>query len=119
MELVGQLSFETKLIVAVISQCYYNILKLVCQHLVYYFGGVMAFIEFRDIKKEYTVGDIKITAVDNCSFTIEKGELAVILGPSGRKKYGSEPVRRDGPPEQRRDCCRRKRNQRDTIKNSL
>lgn len=46
----------------------------------------MAFIEFRRVKKEYTVGDIRITAVDNCSFSIEKGELAVILGPSGAGK---------------------------------
>lgn len=46
----------------------------------------MAFIEFKDIKKEYKTGDVTITAVDNCSFSIEKGELAVILGPSGAGK---------------------------------
>jgi len=46
----------------------------------------MSFIEFKDIKKEYTVGDVKITAVENCSFSIEKGELVVILGPSGAGK---------------------------------
>lgn len=46
----------------------------------------MALIEFENIKKEYRIGDVKITAVDNCSFTIEKGELVVILGPSGAGK---------------------------------
>lgn len=46
----------------------------------------MALIEFKDIKKEYVIGDVKITAVDHCSFSIEKGELVVILGPSGAGK---------------------------------
>ena len=46
----------------------------------------MALIEFEDIKKEYAVGDVKITAVDGCTFSIEKGELVVILGPSGAGK---------------------------------
>lgn len=49
-------------------------------------GNLMALIEFKDIKKEYNVGDVVITAVDNCSFTIDKGELVVILGPSGAGK---------------------------------
>lgn len=43
-------------------------------------------IKFKDIKKEYHVGDVKITAVENCSFEIEKGDLVVILGPSGAGK---------------------------------
>ena len=46
----------------------------------------MAFIEFRDVKKEYHEGGMPITAVRDCSFTVEKGELAVILGPSGAGK---------------------------------
>lgn len=46
----------------------------------------MAFIELTNIKKEYTVGDVTITAVKDCSFTVEKGELVVILGPSGAGK---------------------------------
>ncbi len=46
----------------------------------------MALIEFENIKKEYAVGDVKITAVDGCTFSIEKGELVVILGPSGAGK---------------------------------
>lgn len=46
----------------------------------------MAFIEFKDVRKEYRTGDVVITAVDNCSFSIEKGELVVVLGPSGAGK---------------------------------
>lgn len=46
----------------------------------------MALIEFENISKAYKIGDVKIKAVDHCSFTIEKGELVVILGPSGAGK---------------------------------
>ncbi|AND83659.1 ATP-binding cassette domain-containing protein [Clostridium tyrobutyricum] len=46
----------------------------------------MAFIEFKDVKKEYVTGDVSITAVENCSFSVEKGQLVVILGPSGAGK---------------------------------
>lgn len=46
----------------------------------------MPLIEFQDIKKEYNIGDMKITAVDNCSFSIDKSEFVVILGPSGAGK---------------------------------
>ncbi|MDF2986183.1 MAG: transporter related [Eubacterium sp.] len=46
----------------------------------------MAFIKFEDIRKEYEIGNMKITAVDNCSFSVKKGELVVILGPSGAGK---------------------------------
>ncbi|MDR1993429.1 MAG: ABC transporter ATP-binding protein [Nitrososphaerota archaeon] len=46
----------------------------------------MPLIEFKNINKEYHVGGVKIVAVENCSFVIEQGELAVILGPSGAGK---------------------------------
>jgi putative ABC transport system ATP-binding protein len=46
----------------------------------------MAFIEFKNVKKEYVTGAVTITAVKDCSFEIEKGELVVILGPSGAGK---------------------------------
>ena len=49
-------------------------------------GNVMALIEFKDVKKEYIIGDVSIKAVDNCTFSIDRGELAVILGPSGAGK---------------------------------
>jgi putative ABC transport system ATP-binding protein len=46
----------------------------------------VSLIEFENIKKEYNVGGVKITAVEDCSFSIAKGELVVILGPSGAGK---------------------------------
>lgn len=46
----------------------------------------MALIELKDIKKEYVVGNVHIKEVENCSFSVEKGELVVILGPSGAGK---------------------------------
>lgn len=46
----------------------------------------MAFIEFHKVGKKYGTGDMAITAVRDCTFAIEKGELVVILGPSGAGK---------------------------------
>jgi len=46
----------------------------------------MAFIELKSVRKEYITGDVVIRAVENCSFSLEKGELVVILGPSGAGK---------------------------------
>ena len=46
----------------------------------------MAYMELMDIMKEYRLGEVRIKAVENCSFGIEKGELTVILGPSGAGK---------------------------------
>lgn len=46
----------------------------------------MAYIEFKDIVKEYKVGESKIRALDGANFEINKGELVVIVGPSGAGK---------------------------------
>ena len=46
----------------------------------------MSYIEFKDIVKKYQTGEIEIKALDKASFTIEKGELVCILGPSGAGK---------------------------------
>lgn len=46
----------------------------------------MAYIEFLHITKEYITGETTIKALDDASFTVEKGELAVILGSSGAGK---------------------------------
>ena len=41
---------------------------------------------FNNVKKIYKMGDVKIKALAGASFTIEKGEFAVIAGPSGAGK---------------------------------
>ena len=46
----------------------------------------MAYIEFRNVCKEYKMGEITIKALNNTNFEIEKGELVVIVGPSGAGK---------------------------------
>ncbi|MGX8699605.1 MAG: ABC transporter ATP-binding protein, partial [bacterium] len=46
----------------------------------------MAFIDFQNVKKVYKTGEVAITALRDASFTVEKGELVVIVGPSGAGK---------------------------------
>lgn len=46
----------------------------------------MAYIEFKNVTKEYQAGETSIHALNDASFTVEKGELAVILGSSGAGK---------------------------------
>ena len=46
----------------------------------------MAYIEMKNSTKLYRMGSTTITANDNVSFTIEQGELAIILGASGAGK---------------------------------
>ena len=46
----------------------------------------MAYIEFKNVCKTYQMGEVKINALNKTSFSIEKGELVVILGPSGAGK---------------------------------
>lgn len=46
----------------------------------------MAYISFENVRKTYQMGEVSINAVDGVSFTIEKGEFAVIVGPSGAGK---------------------------------
>jgi len=45
-----------------------------------------SFIELKDVKKTYTMGEVEIKAVDNASFTIDRGEFVIIVGPSGAGK---------------------------------
>ena len=46
----------------------------------------MAYIEFKNVIKEYKMREITIKALDDTNFEIEKGELVVIVGPSGAGK---------------------------------
>lgn len=46
----------------------------------------MAYIEFKDVIKAYGSGGGEIHALDGASFTVERGELAVVLGASGAGK---------------------------------
>ena len=46
----------------------------------------MSYIEFRNVNKVYEMGEIKINALNNTNFQIEKGELVAIVGPSGAGK---------------------------------
>ena len=46
----------------------------------------MGYISFEHVKKEYKMGEVPIPAVDGVDFAIEKGEFAIIVGPSGAGK---------------------------------
>ena len=46
----------------------------------------MSYIEFKNVVKEYKMGEVIIKALDKTNFSIEKGELVVIVGPSGAGK---------------------------------
>lgn len=43
-------------------------------------------IKFKNVKKNYIIGEKSFNALDGVNFTINKGEFVVILGPSGAGK---------------------------------
>ncbi|MFL0249791.1 ABC transporter ATP-binding protein [Clostridium neuense] len=45
-----------------------------------------SFIELKNVKKTYTMGEVVIKAVDDVSFSIDKGEFVIVLGASGAGK---------------------------------
>lgn len=49
----------------------------------------MSYIEFKNVEKEYKMGEVAIKALNNTNFSIKKGELVVIVGPSGAGKTTS------------------------------
>ena len=46
----------------------------------------MSYITFDQVCKDYGVGEQIVHAADHVTFGIEKGELCVVLGPSGAGK---------------------------------
>ena len=46
----------------------------------------MAFVEFHNVGKTYHMGEVEINALHDATFSVEKGELVVIVGPSGAGK---------------------------------
>ena len=45
-----------------------------------------AFVEFEHVKKTYRMGEVSIDALRDATFSVEQGELCVIVGPSGAGK---------------------------------
>ena len=50
--------------------------------------GVMKlpFIKFENVRKIYKTGEVEIEALNDVTFSVEKGEICVIVGPSGAGK---------------------------------
>ena len=46
----------------------------------------MPFVSLKDVYKDYKTEEISVRAANNVSFDIEKGELVIIVGPSGAGK---------------------------------
>lgn len=44
------------------------------------------FVEFCHVSKVYEMGEVRIDALKDASFTVDKGEICVIVGPSGAGK---------------------------------
>ena len=46
----------------------------------------MAFVDFKNVDKIYQMGEVRIEALRDVSFSVEKGEICVIVGASGAGK---------------------------------
>ena len=44
------------------------------------------FVRFEHVKKTYRMGEVEIHALQDATFTVDRGELCVIVGPSGAGK---------------------------------
>lgn len=46
----------------------------------------MSFIELNSVYKKYRMGEVTINALDGVNFSVEQGELCIVVGPSGAGK---------------------------------
>ena len=46
----------------------------------------MSFIDVKGLVKKYKTGEVEVTAIDDVSFEVEKGEMIGIVGASGTGK---------------------------------
>lgn len=54
----------------------------------------MEILKVENLKKVYGKGENIVNAVDNISFSIEKGEFVAIVGASGSRKVNTSPSNR-------------------------
>ena len=45
-----------------------------------------SYVQFSNVIKRYRMGEVTITALDGVDFQVEKGEFAIVVGPSGAGK---------------------------------
>ena len=48
-----------------------------------------AYVQVNGLKKHYGDGDARLTVLDGIDTSINRGEICVMLGPSGSRKCGS------------------------------
>ena len=48
--------------------------------------NIMKILEVKNLSKIYGKGETKVKALDNVSFSVDKGEFVAIVGPSGSGK---------------------------------
>lgn len=67
---------------------YLNIVDYNVKDISYLYIGIMreSFIELKNVKKTYIIGEQKFNALDGIDLKINQGEFVVILGPSGAGK---------------------------------
>ena len=65
------------------------------------YNKIMKMIELKEVKKTYTMGEVKIPALAGINFSIEEGKVAVIVGKIDHIKYSW----RDGSGKFGRSIC--------------